>query len=367
MRPWLAMTTVACALAVLASGCGKKDEEAAPKKTSERKRAVVEADVDDELEAWEAERAARRAKRQAADEPGGAPKAATGVSAGVKVTPEDELLRGKLGDFSDAIHRCAPQVRQSNSSYREWVDPEKGPTGDEDIIYGIAPIPAADACILAIGRGLDKRTASLDLDSAATRVKSALSRLDPLVQQAHKYYEDKEYQNDRMAKGNSLHENLMAAFDGWFAALLEMRAAMDKADTALSERGLGAVLDKFGKGHKYLFRTWQYRCRRLAEVVADGDRTADALQHTVGPCRVAIEDLLALGAGKEEPPINKVDLPKWRHFLEQLQPLHTETKALAQQLLDGKPLPEDGETSPAHVAKVWKQVELAAAPLGLYL
>jgi len=365
--PGHSKTLILSGILVLCAAACSKDP---PPKVAASKPAVAATD-DDELDRWEAERAAKKAKREAASEKegfalaGGAPAKKVQQPA-VALTPEDLQLRAKLADFSDALHRCVPQVRHANTLYRDWVDAEKGPTGEEDLITGVALVPGADDCIVALGRGIDKRTPTPALDAAAESAKTALTRLDPLVKSAHEYYDTKAYLTDRMAKGKQMHENLLTTLDAWFAAVLELRAEMDKADATLSERELSAVIEKFGRQHKYLFRTWQYRCRRLAEVVSDIDRTSEGLQATVGPCRVAIEELQGIDPERASP-INDVDLPKWHNLLTDLKALHDDTKVMAQLLLDNKPLPDDGPGSPAHFATLYKKAESTAVPLLIYL
>jgi hypothetical protein len=90
-------------------------------------------------------------------------------------------------------------------------DEKIGPTGKERNIYGLYDINAS-TCLPNLDRAKTMQPSLPDIESAAAEYRKALDELDPLVKQADKYYDQKDYKDDKMAKGKELHPQLMNAF-----------------------------------------------------------------------------------------------------------------------------------------------------------
>ncbi len=143
--------------------------------------------------------------------------AASGVAAskGPAISSEedkDAALGSKLGEYISCMNGTSKRVIDSRNRYLSWVGDEKlGPTGKERNVYGLYDINAG-TCLSSLDRAKTMQPALPELESAAAEYRKALEELDPLVKQADKYYDQKDYKDDKMAKGKSMHPQLMNAF-----------------------------------------------------------------------------------------------------------------------------------------------------------
>jgi len=145
-------------------------------------------------------------------------KAAASAAAGSKgpsISSEEDKdaeLGNKLGEYISCMNGTSKRVIDSRNRYLSWVDDEKiGPTGKERNIYGLYDINSG-SCLPSLDRAKTMQPALPDIESAAAEYRKALEQLDPLVKQADKYYDQKDYKDDKMAKGKALHPQLMNAF-----------------------------------------------------------------------------------------------------------------------------------------------------------
>jgi hypothetical protein len=125
---------------------------------------------------------------------------------------KDAQLGNKLGEYISCMNGTSKRVVDSRNRYLSWVVDEKvGPTGKERNIYGLYDINAS-TCLPNLERAKTMQPALPEVESAAAEYRKALEELDPVVKQAEKYYDQKDYKDDKMAKGKQLHSELMNAF-----------------------------------------------------------------------------------------------------------------------------------------------------------
>jgi hypothetical protein len=125
---------------------------------------------------------------------------------------KDAALGNKLGEYINCMNGTSKRVVDSRNRYLSWIDDEKiGPTGKERIVYGLYDINAS-TCFPSLDRAKTQPPSLPEVESAAAEYRKALEELDPLVKQANKYYDQKDYKDDKMAKGKQLHQELMNAF-----------------------------------------------------------------------------------------------------------------------------------------------------------
>lgn len=125
---------------------------------------------------------------------------------------KDAQLGSKLGEYISCMNGTSKRVIDSRNRYLSWIVDEKvGPTGKERNIYGLYDINAS-TCLPHLDRAKTMQPSLPEVESAAAEYRKALDALDPLVKQAEKYYDQKDYKDDKMAKGKQLHFELMNAF-----------------------------------------------------------------------------------------------------------------------------------------------------------
>ncbi|RYZ06312.1 MAG: DUF3829 domain-containing protein [Myxococcales bacterium] len=124
---------------------------------------------------------------------------------------KDAELSAKLGEYIDCMNGTSKRVVQSRNRYLSWADEKLGPTGKERNIYGLYDLNAS-TCFPHLERAKTLQPSLPEVESAAIEYRKALEELDPLVKRANDYYDQKDYKDDKMAKGKALHPELMNGF-----------------------------------------------------------------------------------------------------------------------------------------------------------
>jgi hypothetical protein len=124
---------------------------------------------------------------------------------------KDAELSAKLGEYIDCMNGTSKRVVQSRNRYLSWVDEKLGPTGKERHVYGLYDLNA-DTCFPHLERAKSLPPSLPEVESAANEYKQALEELNPIVKRANDYYDQKDYQDDKMAQGKAFHPTLMNGF-----------------------------------------------------------------------------------------------------------------------------------------------------------
>ncbi len=154
-----------------------------------------------------------------------ATKAAASAAGTAPTAQEDKdgQLSEKLEGYIHCMNYETRAVYRNRSAYLRTVDEAKGPTGKESHISALSLSP--ESCLKRIDEAKAKAPAIPDLETAAADYKTALAELNKVSKTAHDYYDQKNYKDDKYAKGMELHKPLMAAY-----------AAFEKADKVFDEK-----------------------------------------------------------------------------------------------------------------------------------
>jgi hypothetical protein len=168
---------------------------------------------------------------------------------------KDAQLGAKLGEYISCMNGTSKRVIESRNRYLSWIVDEKvGPTGKERNIYGLYDVNAS-TCLPSLERAKTMQPALPEVESAAAEYRKALDELDQLVKQADKYYDQKDYKDDKMAKGKSLHPQLLNAF----AKFEQVSKGFEDRVTALND---GVNTRQFARLEKDPSRRLQYLSQR---------------------------------------------------------------------------------------------------------
>src|ERR1700752_1158714 len=126
--------------------------------------------------------------------------------------PAPSSLTEKLNAYVGCINRLSERSYESRRRYFSWVS-KNGPTGKERIIYGTYTIYDTADCRKNVEKANNLEPRDAELEAAASAYVEAVTKLEPLLQEADDYYSQENYKDDRMAKGKSLHPRLVAAWD----------------------------------------------------------------------------------------------------------------------------------------------------------
>jgi len=88
-------------------------------------------------------------------------------------------------------------------------------------------------------------------EDAARAYVSVVTRLYPLVKEAHTYYRDGNYKDDNMDRGRALHPLLVAAFDDFFAADQKLRDLVEPVNDNRAQQNLAYLESRAGRNLSY--------------------------------------------------------------------------------------------------------------------
>lgn len=189
-------------------------------------------------------------------------------SGGTPQDDADEQLLVKLDGYIDCLNSLSSQAHFARSRYLSWIkDPKVGPTGKEIFVAVIQEIPRneAEECSAGVLKSNGLPPKDPKLEEAGDAFAKAIVKLDALVDDAHAYYENKNYKDDKFAKGKALHPQLMAAFTEFGKADGNLHRTVDGVTKPLSQRTLGRIEREEGKKFRYHRKATLIAARELVE------------------------------------------------------------------------------------------------------
>src|SRR5258708_29189261 len=120
-----------------------------------------------------------------------------------------------------------------------------------------------------------KDPATPDLDKAATAYGTALDAVVPLVNEANKYYEKKNYEDDKFKHAKEMHPALMKALDDFETADDALHREVSKLKTGLSERELAKIEKRDGKKLPWHAKKVMMIAKQVLELGAVEDSKVD--------------------------------------------------------------------------------------------
>ena len=180
----------------------------------------------------------------------------------------DVALGLKLNHPIECINNTSSAVFRSYDRYVSWIDPKVGITGKERNVYGLYEINKTfvDRCKKALVDLKNvKEPKTPELDGFAATYETKLDAVMTAATDAHKYYNQKDYEDDKFAKAKTMHPGLIKAFEEFDAADKAMRQELNRLKSGMSERELARVEKEQGK--KLLWH--KLKMSIVAEKVAD--------------------------------------------------------------------------------------------------
>jgi hypothetical protein len=177
----------------------------------------------------------------------------------------------KSNAYIECSNRFVSRAYQSRDRYLSWVDAKKGPTGKEDIVYGVYTL-VGDVKVECRDRltAVSNGPSMPELEAAGEHLTASLETLAPLLEEANDYFSGKDYQRDAWAKGKELHPKLMAAFEAFEKADAEMGAVLDAREDASLESQL-AELSKSPDPTGYVLTNVIYTGKKLVHLASGVD------------------------------------------------------------------------------------------------
>jgi hypothetical protein len=190
----------------------------------------------------------------------------------------DRELGQKLAAYVAFANDNLDRVYASRRRYLSWVaDPQVGPTCKERHVYGLYKISKPDPAVekLRIAKELPPKLP--DVEEQGRKLLATYSQLHDLLEQAHRYYDQKEYKEDGCKRGQAMHPKLMEGFARFEKEEVAYTATLTQQSLAIQARILGRAEKKHGKDDpRVLYRQISLEARQvLAQLrVEEGKATA---------------------------------------------------------------------------------------------
>lgn len=207
-----------------------------------------------------------------------------GKSENAKLGEKLERYIGCLNSFD----RTAQRIYEDYTRAVGKQGPAKGRVSSTSL--SAASDYTISQCVEKLKQGLEVQPRVEELDQSAQTYLDALTKLAPVLKEAHDYYRQEDYKDDNFVKGRQLHGPLVAAFEELGRASEQVNAVVDQYDTTYKERSLAEIEQAEGKKLRYLSRVMMLRAKQLQEVGGEPDVTAARLQPALDSYSQSIDE-----------------------------------------------------------------------------
>lgn len=162
------------------------------------------------------------------------------------VETADDKLGEKLEEYLTGClnSNVRTEFRDSADNYLRDIDEKKGPTEAHTPYLREVEPKQVEECSQAAAKGKGMPPALPELDDAVAAYAAAIKAGTPTLNEAHTYYDQKNYKDDKMAKGHALHPQLLALFKNVNALSHAMGEAFTKQKGPLDTRELERLKTK---------------------------------------------------------------------------------------------------------------------------
>lgn len=240
---------------------------------------------------------------------------ATGASGVTGQDDADELLQEKLGEYIKCLNTLSSPIHQSRHRYYTYV-PKSGPTGREGYadLYRL-PTGATAKCSAGVSTSKTMPPSDPKLESSGEEFAASAAAIDQLIIEADRYYENKDFKDDKWAKGKELHPRLVAAWDRFSKADKDLHDTLDGITKPLSQRVLARIEREEGKKFRYFRKSVLITAREMVEasdpVGEDDDIDFNLYGAAYTNFEKAIDDLEAFGSLHKSELSNQKLAPSW--------------------------------------------------------
>lgn len=153
----------------------------------------------------------------------------------------DEKLGEKLSGYIDCINRDAPRVSAAINSYFSSIDRDKGPVENRNGNYPLRHPVDEKHCVEWIEKANAAEPKDAALEGSATKYVSSLKEFSTTYTTLATYYDEKDFKDDKLAKGRELHPKVVKLSDELLEAEKKLREEIAKRNDGLKERELTRI------------------------------------------------------------------------------------------------------------------------------
>jgi hypothetical protein len=180
----------------------------------------------------------------------------------------DAQKSARLNEYIECMNYASASARRSREMYLNTVDEQKGPSPKTMGQIYISNLQMVDDCKKSLAKAKTLQPPMPEFDALADPYEKALSELAPLVDQAYKYYDRKDYKDDKLAKGIAMHAPLLAAFNKFFDANKALDNKVTQLNDQLSARRLALLAKDPNARLHYLVEKTEADAKILVEASA---------------------------------------------------------------------------------------------------
>lgn len=227
----------------------------------------------------------------------------------------DEQLQEKLDEYIKCLNALSSSIHQSRSRYLTYI-PRTGPTGREGFadLYRL-PLGATANCSAGIARSKAMPPSDPKLEAAGGEFAESAAEIDRLITEADRYYDNKDFRDDKWTKGKLLHPRLMASWARFSKADKGLHDTLDGITKPLAQRVLGRIEREDGKKFRYHRKNVLITSRELVEasdpIGEDDDIDFGLYSAAYTTFEKALDDLQAYGALHKSELSNQKTSPSW--------------------------------------------------------
>ena len=183
---------------------------------------------------------------------------------------EEGNTHAKMQAYIECYNSADRSGHRTAERYASWVNIKSGPTGKERHVYGLYKIHenVTQLCQEKISAALKMQPALTAIDTAARAYLEALLQLAERTNEADKYYERKDYQDDSFAKAKQMHAPLVQAMDKFAAASEAFSAVIETENDKLLAEELKQVEQTEGRKLRYWRMVTMAEAKQLTDITA---------------------------------------------------------------------------------------------------
>lgn len=179
--------------------------------------------------------------------------------------PREPTVGDKLQPYIGCINRLSERTFDSEARYKSWVG-KAGPTGRERIIYGLYTIYDTKDCKERTERAEKMPPSVPELEKAGADYVAAVTAIEPMLKEANDYYDQKNYLDDKMAKGKAMHPKLLAAWETFGKADKNLREVVQTLNDKVQDEQIADIEKREGKKMRWHILTIMSKAKALQRV-----------------------------------------------------------------------------------------------------
>lgn len=246
---------------------------------------------------------------------------------------EDALLNGLV----DCVNGVDASIGKSLERYAGWLPaaapgaPQPGPTGNERVVYGLFSVQ--EHHVTSCKKGLAGARDHATFGDVVSKFEATTDKIVPVINDAHTYYDRKDYKDDGFAKAKEIHTKLWPLAEEFFQVSREFRTAVATANDARMDAEVKEVEAKYGRNLLFQKLHVMRQAKAVVVVASDEDGALAAIEPLLSAYEASVDDMLQY-ARSNKSEVDKVLL--WSSFEREAENYLKALKVRARRLRENK-------------------------------